>query len=70
MRLNRFALAELRERSGYTKAAFARALGCGAPTITDIEAGRRSASPELVKRMAAVLKVPLPALLTDPEEAA
>lgn len=67
VRINRFALTEIRERSGLTKSEFARRVGCGAPTITDIEAGRRSASPDLARRMAAALKVPLPAILADPE---
>lgn len=66
MRINRYALTELRERSGLTKSALARLAGCGVPTIADIEAGRRSASPELVKRLARALKVPLPAILADP----
>lgn len=67
MRINRFALSELRERSGLTKSQFARALDCGPPHITDIEAGRRHPSPDLARRMADVLKVPLVAILANPE---
>lgn len=66
VRLNRFALTELRERSGFTKSEFARAIGVSAPHITDIEAGRRGPSPSLLLEMAKVLKVPLPAILADP----
>lgn len=68
MRINRYALAEIRERSGLTKSELARLARCGAPTISDIEAGRRSASPELVKRIAKALKVPLVAILADPDD--
>lgn len=67
MRLNRFALTELRERSGLSKSDFARALECSPPHITDIEAGRRHPSPSLMCRMAEVLKVPLAAILANPE---
>lgn len=67
MRINRFALSELRERSGLTKSEFARALQVGPPHVTDIESGRRHPSPDLARRMAAVLKVPLAAILANPE---
>ena len=66
MRLNRFALKELRERSGFTKAAFAREVGVSVGTLADLESGRRGASPEMAQRLAEALKVPLAALVTDP----
>ena len=67
MRLNRFALSELRERSGLSKSDFARGLECSPAHVTDIEAGRRHPSADLMRRMAAVLKVPLVAILANPE---
>lgn len=66
MRTNRYALAELRERSGYSKSHFCRDVGISTGTLSDIEGGRRNPSPALLKRMADVLKVPLPALLYSP----
>ena len=66
MRINRHAVTAIRTRSGLTKSALARLAGCGAPTISDIEAGRRTASPDLIARIAAALKVPLVAILADP----
>lgn len=70
VRANRHALAELRERSGYSKSHFARDVGISTGTLSDVESGRRNPSPDLLKRMAAVLKVPLPALLWGSEDAA
>lgn len=67
VRINRFALSELRERSGLSKSEFARALQVSPPHVTDIEAGRRHPSPSLTRRMAEVLKVPLAAILSNPE---
>jgi transcriptional regulator with XRE-family HTH domain len=66
VRINRFALTELRQRSGFTKSEFARAIGVSPPHITDIEAGRRNPSATLIVEMARILKVPLPAILSDP----
>jgi transcriptional regulator with XRE-family HTH domain len=66
VRLNRFALKELRERSGFTKAAFAREAGISIGTLADLESGRRNASPDMVGRLATAPKVPLPALLALP----
>jgi transcriptional regulator with XRE-family HTH domain len=67
VRINRYALTEIRERSGISKSDLARLVGCAPSTITDIEAGRRTASAALVQRMAGALKVPLLAVLADPE---
>jgi transcriptional regulator with XRE-family HTH domain len=70
VRLNRHALSAIRQRSGLTKSEFARALEVSPPHVTDLEAGRRQPSPALLLRMAGVLKVPVTALLADPEQAA
>ena len=69
-KLNRWTLTELRERSGYSKSAFAREVGISTGTLSDLESGRRNASPDVLKRLAETLKVPLPAILCDPEAAA
>jgi transcriptional regulator with XRE-family HTH domain len=63
VRVNRFALTELRERSGYSKSALARQVGISVGTLADLESGRRNASPELVRKLADGLKVPLAALV-------
>ena len=49
---------------------FAQACEIATGHLSNIEAGRRQASPEVIKRMAAVLDVPLMALIScrDPEE--
>ena len=64
------ALKALRERSGFTVTAFATEIMIVPGHLSNIEAGRRQASPDVVRRMAEVLKVPLPALLLDPEKVA
>ena len=64
MKINPCALTELRERSGYSKSALAREAGIGVGTVADLESGRRNASPEMVRRLAAVLRTPLAALLS------
>jgi transcriptional regulator with XRE-family HTH domain len=68
MRLNRYALANLRERSGYSKSALARDVGMSVGALADLESGRRNASPSLARRLARALAVPLPAILACPEE--
>jgi transcriptional regulator with XRE-family HTH domain len=63
MKINRWALTELRERSGLSKSGLAREAGVSVGTVADLESGRRNASPEMLRRVAAVLRVPLAALL-------
>lgn len=46
----------------------ARQCGTSQPHLSNIETGRRSASPSLLRALATVLKVPVLALLADPEE--
>lgn len=70
MRFHRPAFVEILDRSNYkNRAEFARAVGVSPGTLHDIETGRRSPSDELIRRLAGELKVPLPAILADPEQA-
>lgn len=55
-------LRSLREKSGYSIAEFARECECVPSHISNIEAGRRGAKPDLVVRMAHVLNVPVPVI--------
>lgn len=68
MRLNPAAVRALRERSGMTVTALALAAGIKQAHLSNIEAGRRNASPEIVKAIASALRVELPAILSDPAE--
>lgn len=70
--VNPESLRALRSRSGWTVTKFAAALGIKHSHISNIEAGRRKASPELIRRMAEVLDVPVMALISNrtPEEVA
>jgi transcriptional regulator with XRE-family HTH domain len=65
MRVNPEALRALRERTGFSIADFAGEVGTVPSHISNIEAGRRGASPDAIRRMAQVLKVPMSALLWD-----
>lgn len=69
MRLNRFALAEIRERSGLSKSQLASRAGKATGTISDLESGRRDASPELLRSLAEALACPVVALMVQPEKA-
>ena len=69
MQLNPAALRTIRERSGMTVTALAEAAGICQAHLSNIEAGRRNASPEVVMNLARALKVQLPAILADPEAA-
>lgn len=66
-RLNAFALTAIRERSGMRKIDLARAAEITPSHVTDLEAGRRQPSPELLARLAVALKVPLLALMLGPD---
>lgn len=68
MRINGAALTAIRERSGMKIARLSEASGVDRTTISNIEAGRRNASPEVAVALASALKVELPALLADPAE--
>ena len=77
MRFNRDAFLAILERSNYpNRAAFAKAVGISAGALSDITnvastgRPRRHPSPELIRRFATELKVPISALLHDPEQVA
>lgn len=69
-RVNPDTLRAMRILAGYSVAAFAQQLGTTPGHISNIEAGRRGASPALIKEMARVLAVPMAALLQNPTVAA
>ena len=69
MKVNGHALRAIRERSGLSVSALARQAGTSQPHLSNIEGGRRSASPALVHKLAEVLKVPVLALLANPDDA-
>ncbi len=66
MRLNSAALRALRERSGLSVTALATAAGIKQAHLSNIESGRRSASPEVAVSLARALKVDLAAILAEP----
>ena len=67
MHLNRHALRVIRERSGLSITALAALAGVSQPHLSNVESGRRQASPAVVRRLAIALAVPVVALLTDPD---
>ena len=68
MHLNRYALRTIRQRSGLTVSGLARRAAISQPHLSNVERGRRQASPELIVRLAAALRVPLVALLAHVDE--
>ncbi len=64
MDLNPHALRVIRERSGLSVSALARRAGVSQPHLSNIESGRRHASPAVARRLADALEVPLLALVT------
>ena len=67
MHLNRHALRAIRERSGLSITALAARAGVSQPHLSNLESGRRQASPAMVRRLARALAVPVVALLGAPE---
>lgn len=65
MQINPESLRALRQAMGWSSTRFATAVGIGHPHLSNIEAGRRKASPELIDRMAKVLNVPKAALVSN-----
>ena len=66
MQVNPHALRVIRERSGLSVTQLARLAGLSQPHLSNIETGRRQASPATVRRLADVLHVPVLALIADP----
>jgi transcriptional regulator with XRE-family HTH domain len=72
MHLNPHSLRAIREALGWSVSKFATAVETVPGHVSNIEAGRRNASPALVRRMARVLGVPVAAIVTayEPGEVA
>lgn len=70
VQVNGETLKVIRERSGLTGTALAAAAGINRAYLSHIEAGRKQPSPEVARRLADHLKVPLVAILSNPQEAA
>lgn len=73
MRIHGPALRAIRERSGLSVTATAAAVTesgvkLGQAHLSNIEAGRRQASPEVIAALARVLKCELLAIVADPRE--
>jgi transcriptional regulator with XRE-family HTH domain len=49
----------LREKDGQAQSALAKQVGISPQYMSDIEAGRRDAKPDVLKRIAVALNVPL-----------
>lgn len=62
MGVNHAALSALRSKDGMTKTQLAEAAGISLQYLCDIEVGRRGAKPDVMKRLAAALNVPLSAI--------
>jgi transcriptional regulator with XRE-family HTH domain len=69
MRIHGPALREIRERSGLSVSALAESAGIRQPHLSNIEAGRRKPSPEVIVALAKALKCDLVCILADPEAA-
>ena len=68
MPLNRHALRIIRERSGLSLSALAALADVSQPHLSNLERGRRQASPALIRRLALALKVPVVALLVEADQ--
>lgn len=65
MRVNPHALQVIRERSGLSVSELARRSGISQPHLSNIETGRRGASPAVMKALAHALAVPVLALCAE-----
>jgi transcriptional regulator with XRE-family HTH domain len=70
MQINPHALRVIRQRSGLSESELARVAGLSQPHLSNIETGRRKASPAVIRALADALRVPLLSLLADPDSAA
>lgn len=70
MQLHRIALIHFRKFAGYSQAELARQSGLSQSYINELEAGHgKAASPATIRKLATALKLPIPALLSDPDAA-
>lgn len=67
-RVNGDAIRAIRERGGQRQVELASASGIDRAYLSHIEAGRRHPSAAVARRLAEALKVPLVAILADPEQ--
>lgn len=58
-------LKRLREAAGFTQEALAERVGCSPTMVTNIETGRRFASPDLLDRIAVAFDVPIHELFME-----
>lgn len=65
--VNPAALSEIIERTGYRKSVFASEVGISPSYLTEMTKGSKPGSPDVIKRMAAVLRCPMSALIKDPD---
>jgi len=65
MRINPVALKAIRERSGFSQAALGRAANVSQGHISQLEAGEKEPRPEMVRRLAEALGIPIAALVVD-----
>lgn len=65
MQINPAALRVIRERSGMSVTSLAASAGIKQAHLSNIEAGRRQASPEVITALATALKIELPAILRE-----
>lgn len=70
MQINGEVLRIIRERSGYSGAKLAEECELSPQHLSDIELGKRNASPAVAKRLAKVLDVPLMTLVRREAESA
>lgn len=67
MQINRYALRELRERSGLSVTGLADLAGIHQTHLSNIENGKRPCSAATTVALAKALKVPLVAVITNPD---
>jgi transcriptional regulator with XRE-family HTH domain len=67
---NGAAIRSLREKDGYTQAAFARELGMKASSLCMVESESRHAQVSTINRIARQLRVPAAAIMRDYEDVA
>ena len=68
VKLNREALIALRERSGLSKSQLGKASGIDRTLVHRVENGERHATDDVIVKLAAGLKVPVTAIISDPAE--
>lgn len=70
MQMNPATLMAIRVLAGYSQAELARRSGVSQGHISQLEAGIKKATPRTIKKLAAALAVPMPALMGATDEAA